>query len=103
MPSRVFPGFYECAFDKADHPLKKPWQRVKAKSLVDGVCKACASKMSPLSAAETIRLQPLDDMLGHPGMAGYRDQGHFLRPGCADEQSQVENEDRPVAGRRRRC
>jgi hypothetical protein len=61
--------------EKADHPLNKLWQQVKSKGLVEGVCKACASKMDTLSAAQAIGLQPLDDMLGHPGMAGYRQKG----------------------------
>jgi hypothetical protein len=61
--------------EKADHPLNKLWQEVKSKGLVEGVCKACASKMGTLSAAASIGLQPLEDMLGHPGMAGYRQKG----------------------------
>ena len=61
--------------EKAEHPLNKLWQRVKTKNLVEGVCRACATKMNTLSAAEAIGLQPLADMLGHPGMAGYRSKG----------------------------
>ena len=64
--------------EKTDHPLNKLWQQVKTKNLVEGVCKACATKMNTLSAAETIGLQALGDMLGHPGMAGYRSRGYEI-------------------------
>ena len=61
--------------EKDDHPLHKLWQQVKSRDLVEGVCKACAGKMNTLAAAESIGLRPLEDMLGHPGMAGYRKKG----------------------------
>lgn len=62
--------------EKTSHPLNKLWQQVKSKNLVEGVCKACANKMNTLAAAESIGLRPLEDMLGHPGMAGYRRKGY---------------------------
>lgn len=32
--------------------------------------------MNTLAAAESLGLQPLEDMLGHPGMAGYHQRGY---------------------------
>ena len=50
-------------------------QRAKSKGLVAGVCKACANKMETISEAKIQGLPLLEDMLGHPGMARYRDAG----------------------------
>lgn len=60
---------------KAENPLHKLWGKVRDAGLVDGVCKACSKKMGTLDAAESQGLALLDDMNGHPGMAGYRDRG----------------------------
>lgn len=64
--------------EKEDHPLNKLWQQARSKDLVAGFCKACANKMNSLAAAESLGLQPLEDMLGHPGMAGYRRKGYEI-------------------------
>ena len=47
----------------------------KAKGLVAGVCKACANKMETIVEAKSLGLPLLEDMMGHPGMARYRDAG----------------------------
>ena len=60
---------------KKDNPLHKLWEKVKSAGLVDGVCKACSNKMDTLGAAKEQGLTLLDDMMGHPGMARYRDDG----------------------------
>jgi hypothetical protein len=60
---------------KTDFPLHGLWEKVKSAGLVDGVCRACSNKMGTLEAAQEQGLTLLDDMSGHPGMAGYRDQG----------------------------
>ena len=57
------------------HPLNRLWNKVKEAGLVEGVCKACSEKMGTREAAEQQRLRLLDDMSGHPGMAGYRKDG----------------------------
>jgi len=64
--------------DKAEHPLNKLWQQVKAEGLVEGACKACSNKMGTLKDAEAQGLRLLADMSGHPGMAGYRAAGFDL-------------------------
>jgi len=61
--------------EKKSHPLHQLWKRAKAKGLVEGVCKACANKMETISEAKAQGLTLLEDMLGHPGMARYRDAG----------------------------
>jgi hypothetical protein len=61
--------------EKKGNPMHQLWQRARAKGLVDGVCKSCANKMGSLVEAKTLGLPLLEDMLGHPGMARYRDAG----------------------------
>jgi hypothetical protein len=60
---------------QADNPLNNHWQKVKEFNLVEGVCKACATKMGTLKDAESQGLTLLDDMSGHPSMARYIDDG----------------------------
>lgn len=62
----------------AEHPLHKLWEKTKSAGLVEGVCKACAGKMKTLDAAKSQGLSLLDDMKGHPGMAGYRERGYEI-------------------------
>jgi len=63
------------SLDEADNPLHGLWKKVKEAGLVEGVCKACSSKMNTLQAAKDQGLSLLEDMSGHPGMAGYRAAG----------------------------
>ena len=61
--------------EKKSNPLHQLWKRARAEGLVEGVCKACSNKMETLAEAKTQGLPLLEDMLGHPGMARYRDAG----------------------------
>lgn len=58
-----------------DHPLHGLWEKIKAGGGIEGVCRACSAKMGTLKEAERQGLKLLDDMSGHPGMAGYVDRG----------------------------
>ena len=64
--------------EKKGNPLHQLWQRARAKGLVEGVCKACANKLETIAAAKTLGLTLLEDMLGHPGMARYREAGYEI-------------------------
>ena len=61
--------------DKKDNPMYALFQKAKNSDLIDGVCKACSHKMGTLEAAGEQGFKLLDDMNGHPGMAGYIDKG----------------------------
>jgi len=63
---------------REEHPLHQLWKRVKDAQLVAGVCKACAGKMGTLEEAEEQGLKLLDDMNGHPGMAGFSEAGYEI-------------------------
>ena len=58
-----------------NNPLYKLWQKANAAGLVEGICKACATKMGTLEAAKDQGLTLLDEMTGHPSMARYSDDG----------------------------
>jgi hypothetical protein len=61
-----------------DHPLHTLWEKTKTAGLIAGVCKACSQKTGTLEAARSQNLTVLDDMNGHPGMAGFREAGYEI-------------------------
>jgi len=61
-----------------DHQLHGLWEKVKARGLVAGVCRACSSQMGTLEEARNQGLTLLEDMSGHPGMAGFRERGYEI-------------------------
>lgn len=60
---------------KPGNPLNGLWKKNFEAGLIEGVCKACSSKLGTLEAAKEQGLRLLDDMSGHPSMAAYRDNG----------------------------
>ena len=60
---------------EASNPLHQLWEKAKSQGLVDGVCKACATKMGTVEEAVRQGLALLDDMSGHPAMSRYIDAG----------------------------
>lgn len=63
---------------KPGNPLNGLWEKNLEAGLVEGVCKACSSKLGTLEAAKEQGLTLLDDMSGHPSMAAYRDKGYEI-------------------------
>lgn len=63
---------------KAGHPLNGLWKNCLEAGLVEGVCKACSTKLGTLEAAKEQGLTFLDDMSGHPGMSTYRNNGYEI-------------------------
>lgn len=57
------------------NPMSSLYLKAKDLDLIDGVCKACSSKMGVLDAIKEEGLRLLDDMSGHPGMARYQEEG----------------------------
>ena len=57
------------------HPLFTLFEKAKSQGLIAGVCKACSQKMGTLEAARQAGLNLVEDMNGHPGMAGYLEKG----------------------------
>jgi hypothetical protein len=60
---------------KKGNPMHALYQRAKESGLIEGMCKACSNKMGTLDEAGSEGFKLLDDMSGHPGMAGYIAEG----------------------------
>jgi hypothetical protein len=58
-----------------ESPLFRLYEKAMNQNLIDGACRACAAKMGSLQAAETQGIRLLDDMLGHPSMSRYLEDG----------------------------
>ncbi|MDI9570905.1 MAG: cytoplasmic protein [Pseudomonadota bacterium] len=54
------------------------YERVKAAGLIDCVCQACARKMGSYDEATAQGLTMCGEMMGHPSMARYREDGYEL-------------------------
>jgi hypothetical protein len=63
---------------KSGNPLNGLWKKSLEAGLVEGVCKACSSKLGTLEAAKEQELTLLDDMSGHPSMSAYCDKGYEI-------------------------
>ena len=61
--------------ERKANPMHQLWNKAKGEGLVEGVCKTCANKMETIGTVKTLGLPLLEDMLGHPGIARYRDAG----------------------------
>jgi hypothetical protein len=62
----------------AGHPFHSLYERTKAAGLIAGVCRACATKMGALEAAQVQGLTLLDDMQGHPALGRYLEAGYAI-------------------------
>jgi hypothetical protein len=61
---------------KPGHALHNLWVKAREKGLVAGACKACSRKLGVAEANLEEGLSLLDDLHGHPSMAGYREKGY---------------------------
>ena len=62
----------------SSNPMAGLYEKVKSKGLFAGVCRACAQKMGTLESAKAEGLALLDDMNGHPSMAGFIADGYAI-------------------------
>ncbi|TFG07425.1 MAG: cytoplasmic protein [Promethearchaeota archaeon] len=65
-------------FENQSNPFYKKYQELNEKGLVDCFCKACSNKMGSLGIVEKMGFPTCDEMLGHPSMAKYIDQGYEI-------------------------
>ena len=59
-------------------PFAELYARVKEAGLFDCVCKACAAKMGTLADAQSQNLTIRSEMMGHPGLSEYIEQGYTI-------------------------
>ena len=57
------------------HFLHSFYEDAKAKGVIDGVCKACSTKMGTIDIAQKEGLSLLQDMKGHPSVGSYIEKG----------------------------
>lgn len=60
---------------KEDSPLFRLSEKARSLNLIEGVCRACSSKMGTLDVAKEHGFRLLDEMNGHPAMAAYLRDG----------------------------
>ena len=56
----------------------KLFAKAKEMGLIEGVCKACSSKLGALDYNEGTGIKLLDEMSGHPAMATYIEKGYQI-------------------------
>jgi len=64
--------------DDPDAQFNALYEQVKAKGLIDCVCKACAAKMGALEGVEAQGLPLCGEMKGHPSMGRCTDEGYEI-------------------------
>lgn len=64
--------------EKESCPFHQLYVKAKEAGFIDGVCKACSSKLGVMDEVEASGLPLLDDMMGHPSMAAYTDKGYTI-------------------------
>jgi hypothetical protein len=60
------------------NPMFSLYRKAREQNLIDGACKACASKLKAREAIENEDLPLLDEMSGHPGMRRYLNEGYKI-------------------------
>jgi len=66
------------AFKDENAPFAPLFVKVKEKGLIDCVCKACSAKLGSLEAAEAEGLPLAGDLMGHPSLEAYLEQGYQI-------------------------
>lgn len=64
--------------DDPDKPFGKLYRDVREKGLIDCVCRACAGKMEALAGVEKQGLPLCSELMGHPSLAKYMEQGYRI-------------------------
>jgi hypothetical protein len=63
---------------KEGNPFHQLYTQAREKGLVAGACKACSAKLGVLEAVQAEGLELLDEMKGHPSMAGWMERGYTV-------------------------
>ncbi|TFG26211.1 MAG: cytoplasmic protein [Promethearchaeota archaeon] len=65
-------------FNNQSNPFYKKYKELKDKNLIDCFCKACSNKMDSLKEVERAGFPTCDEMMGHPSMGKYIEQGYDI-------------------------
>ncbi|MBM4286944.1 MAG: transposase [Deltaproteobacteria bacterium] len=63
---------------RPDHTFHDLYARTEQAGLIEGVCKACATKMGTIADIQAQGLPLLEDMSGHPSLGRYLAQGFTI-------------------------
>ena len=66
------------ALQDPNTPFYALYEKVKANGLIECVCRACSAKLGSLEDAEAQGLRVYGDLMGHPSIELYLDQGYQL-------------------------
>lgn len=61
-----------------NHFLNKLYTQVKEQNLIIGACKACSTKLDVRDSVENEGIPLIGDMMGHPAISDYIDQGYQI-------------------------
>jgi hypothetical protein len=64
--------------NRLENPFHSLYVKVREAGLIDGVCRACATKTGALAEAQAQGLPLLDDMSGHPSLGRYLEAGYTV-------------------------
>lgn len=64
--------------NRPENPFYPLYTKTKEAGLIEGVCRACATKTGSLAEAQTQGLRLLDDMSGHPSLGRYLEAGFTI-------------------------
>jgi len=65
-------------FESKDNPFYTKYQEMKNSGLIDCFCKACSNKMGSLGEVERLGFLTCVELMGHPSMAKYIEQGYTI-------------------------
>jgi hypothetical protein len=64
--------------NRPENPFYPLYIKTKEAGLIEGVCRACATKTGSLAEVQTQGLRLLDDMSGHPSLGRYLEAGFTI-------------------------
>ncbi|MFX1570499.1 MAG: DsrE family protein [Promethearchaeota archaeon] len=65
-------------FENSENPFYEKYQELKSSGLIDCFCKACSNKMGSLQKVEELGFPTCAELIGHPSMAKYIEQGYSI-------------------------
>ncbi|MFX0030200.1 MAG: DsrE family protein [Candidatus Hermodarchaeota archaeon] len=65
-------------FENTENPFFGKYKELKSSGLIDCFCKACSNKMGSLSDVERLGFSTCAELMGHPCMTKYIEQGYEI-------------------------
>jgi len=65
-------------FENDKNPFFNLYKKLKEMNLIDCYCKACSNKMGTLEKVNELKFPTCDELMGHPSMGKYIDQGYTI-------------------------